>query len=193
MATPLELYAQAYDADYNRGEWEYARELYTRIIETSPHSDEADYCRVHLERLDKLKSNPDTPALKPRGGGANPLGILSFILIVPVCAAVGFLGWFAWEQHSLNRYLEIVVSAQSDLFASDTAGAELGLKAAQTLLPSSPLAYRLLAQLYLGADNLELAEMQRRRWEVTSPADPALKQFNIRLTSQLEHRVAKQP
>ena len=49
MASAIELYQRAYDLDYRQGDWQYAEDLYKKIIEQHPYSDEKDYAHVHRQ------------------------------------------------------------------------------------------------------------------------------------------------
>ena len=51
MSSAIELYKEAYDLDFNKGDSLYAETLYKELIERYPHSDEKEYAQVHLERI----------------------------------------------------------------------------------------------------------------------------------------------
>ena len=65
MASAIELYRDAYDLDYRKGDWETAEDIYRKIVTKYPQSEEKEYALVHLERIEKLKADPDDKELKP--------------------------------------------------------------------------------------------------------------------------------
>lgn len=180
----IEIYQRAYDADYRKGDWQYAEELYREIVEKYPYSDEKEYAMVHLERLEKLKGNPKEPSLQPvRGGsGVNGLSVLSFILIIFLTAAGVFGGYLFWEQIKINAYNDLILKGVLNEKTGNFENARVSYEEAQAMHPQSSLAYRYLAELYLSQNKMKLAEIESRRWEVTSSSgDRELQDFKRRL------------
>jgi len=183
MASAIELYKQAYDADYNQGDRQYAAELYQRIIEEFPYSDEKEYALVHLERLQKLAADPHDPRFMPASGqgAAAGLTVLNFVLLLLLLAGGAFLGYFQWMQRQKLAYTDLIIEGMACEKTGDVKGAEIRLKLANKTLPQEPLAYRFLAELYLEGRQFELARIERNAWTLAAPSDPGIADFSRRL------------
>jgi tetratricopeptide (TPR) repeat protein len=181
--TAIELYREAYDHDYRKGDWEYAEQLYRQIIEEFPYSEEKEYARVHLERLAKLKADPHNRSLQPIRSTAGPgaLAIFTFLFLLVLTAGSTGLGYWVWRQHLALNYQNLVLQGLFSERAGDIDAAANRYKQAQEVLPASSLAYRQLADLYLNAGQLELAAIEHKRWALTDPDDPALSHFTQRM------------
>ncbi|MBD3320548.1 MAG: hypothetical protein GF350_05565 [Chitinivibrionales bacterium] len=183
MASAIELYREAYEADYRRGDWQYAEELYRKIVEQFPYSDEKEYALVHLERLEKLKNNPKEPSLQPVRGGSdgNALSVVSFLLIIVVISGAGVGGYYVWQYCKATTYNDLVLQGLISEKAGDDASAAVKYRHAQKIMPGNALAYRSMAELYLEHNKYTLAEIERKRWALASPDDPALREFQTKL------------
>jgi hypothetical protein len=193
MATAIELYQRAYDADYRKGDWEYARELYESIVQKYPHSEEAEYCRVHLDRLDKLRSDPHNHELQPVRSkrGTSAVSILCLVLVIPLIAGAVVGGYYIWQFYKANQYYELLIEGQIDERAGLAEPARQKYEIAQSLLPTNSLSYRLLAELFLQRNMLPLAEVQRKGWQITYPYDADLAGFETRLKARLAENAGK--
>ena len=107
MASAIELYREAYDLDYRKGDWETAEDIYKKIVVKYPHSEEKEYALVHLERIEKLKGNPDDLELKPSRSSphstTNALSVVNFIFILITLLGLGGLGYLLWQQQQNLR------------------------------------------------------------------------------------------
>jgi outer membrane protein assembly factor BamD (BamD/ComL family) len=193
MSSAIELYKQAYDADYGNGDTEYARELYEAIIQTYPHSEEAGYCRVHLDRLEKLKSDPDNQELQPVRSKKGPgvLSIMSLVLVLPLIVATVAGFFYIWQQNQANLYYELLAEGQINERAGLYEPAVQKYKSAQAMMPMNALSYRLLAELYLQNNKMPLAEVQYKGWQLTYSGDPDLVGFNIRMKIKQEESAGR--
>jgi outer membrane protein assembly factor BamD (BamD/ComL family) len=187
MSSAIELYQQAYDADYRKGDWEYAKELYEAIRRKYPHSEEAEYCRVHLDRLEKLKSDPHNHELQPVRSkqGTNALSIMSLVLILPLIVAVVVGGYYIRQQYRTNLFNELLAEGQINERAGLYDPAVQKYEAAQTMMPANALSYRLLAEIYLQNNKLPLAQVQYKGWQLTYPDDPDLSGYEARMKIKL--------
>jgi outer membrane protein assembly factor BamD (BamD/ComL family) len=187
MPSAIELYQEAYEADYRNGNWEYARELYDAIIQKFPHSEEAEYCRVHLDRLEKLKSDPNDRELQSVRSkrGPSALSVMSLILVVPLVAAAVIGAYFIWNQHESVVYNELLQEGQINERAGLFDAAAQKYEAAQSMMPTNALSYRLLAELYLQRNKWPLAEVQFKGWQLTYADDPDLAGFEVRLKTKI--------
>ncbi|MFP4522841.1 MAG: hypothetical protein ACLFQK_11915 [Fibrobacterota bacterium] len=152
MASAIELYRKAYNTDYRNGDWETAEEIYNRIIEQFPHSEESEYAKVHLDRITKLKGNPEDSDLKPvnRGGdGGSVLGILGFILALLEAFAIVAAVFFILNQRTEIKYNRHLAQGLTSMVSGDRIDAELNFKIARAVLPSEKAADRALAELYI--------------------------------------------
>jgi tetratricopeptide (TPR) repeat protein len=188
MSSAIELYQKAYDADYRKGDWEYARELYETIVQNFPHSEEAEYCRVHLDRLEKLKSDPDNQELQPVRSkkGSGVLSIMSLVLVLPLIVAVVAGFFYIWQQNATDQYYELLAEGQINEHAGLYEPAVLKYQTAQALMPMNALSYRLLAELYLQKNKMPLAEVQYKGWQLMYQGDPDLAGFNVRMKIKQE-------
>jgi tetratricopeptide (TPR) repeat protein len=183
MASAIELYRDAYDQDYRKGNWEYAEELYKRIIEQFPYSEEKEYARIHLERIAALKADPHNQALQPVKSSSG-LGILTglnfFLLLVCIAGGVG-LGYFVWQGYQSRIFVDMVLEGLVYEKASVVDAAQFRYKKAQEIAPMNPLGYRLSAELHLSTGRLDQAETGLKQWAIVSPTDPGLADFGARL------------
>jgi outer membrane protein assembly factor BamD (BamD/ComL family) len=188
MSSAIELYQQAYDADYRKGDWEYAKELYETIVQKFPHSEEAEYCRVHLDRLEKLNSDPNNQELQPVRSKKAPvaLSILSLVLVLPLIVATVAGFFYIWQQNQANMYYELLAEGQVNERLGLYEPAVLKYQAAQAIVPMNALSYRMLAELYLAKDKMPLAEVQFKGWQLTYPSDPDLAGFSVRMKIKRE-------
>ena len=187
MSSAIELYHQAYDADYRKGDWEYAKELYEAIIQKYPHSEEAEYCRVHLDRLEKLRSDPHNHKLQPVHSKTGPsaISILCLVLVVLLIATAVVGGYYVWQQYEANLYYELLTEGQINERAGLYDPAVQKYEAAQAMMPTNGLSYRLLAELYLQKNKLPLAQVQYKGWQLTYPDDPDLPGYEVRMKIKL--------
>ena len=191
MSSAIELYKEAYDLDFNKGDSLYAEVLYKELIERYPHSDEREYAEIHLERIAKLKGNPSDPTFKPlrSGGGGGGLAIVCFVLILFLFVAVGFGFYYGYRQYRrISSYEQIIHGLQSEKHG-DFTDAQNNFEWAQKISPNNGVAYRCLAELYLQEGKLQQAELVSKQWELLLPSDLALPTFKQRLqdsTSQVQ-------
>ncbi len=186
MTSAIELYQKAYDLDYRKGDWEYAEELYKIITEKYPYSEEKEYAQIHLDRIAKLKSNPSDYSLQPvraRGAGVG-LMVGCFVLILILFVVTGFSLYFSYQQHLRQDSDEMIIQGLISENAGNYEVAQLKYEQAKKMYPRNNLAYRALAELYLKAGNIELAEIQSRQWELFNPYDLNLKEFKDRLETK---------
>jgi outer membrane protein assembly factor BamD (BamD/ComL family) len=193
MPSAIELYQQAYDADYRKGNWEYAKELYETILRTYPHSEEAEYCRVHLDRLERLRSDPHNNELQAVQSkrGPSALSVMCLVLVVPLIAAVVVCGYYVWQQYNANLYYELLMEGQINERAGLYDPAVRKYEAAQAMMPTNALSYRLLAELYLQNSKFPLADVQRKGWQLTYPEDPDLAGFEARMKIKLAENAGR--
>jgi tetratricopeptide (TPR) repeat protein len=183
MTSAIELYKEAYDLDFNKGDSLYAETLYKEIIERFPHSDEKEYAQVHLERIAKLKGNPSDPTFKPlRSGGSNGLAVVCFVLILFIFVGLGFGFYYGYQMHLRMDSNESVIHGLLSEKKGDMSEAEKNYEQAQFLFPRNGVAYRCLAELYLDSGKLQQAEIVRKKWELLLPFDIHLSKFNKRRT-----------
>ena len=185
MASAIELYREAYDLDYRKGDWQTAEELYRQIVEQYPYSEEKEYALIHLERLEKLKADPHNRELQPirARGGPDALSILSFIFALMLIGATGFLGFHLLQHKKLFTYNDLILQGVLSEKNNNLDDACMRYKLAQEILPQNALAYRCLAELHLNQKQFQLAEIEGRRWELTAPDDPAIQLFKTRMQS----------
>jgi hypothetical protein len=183
MSTALELYKQAYDLDYNKGDVHYAETLYKEIISRFPHSDEKEYSQVHLDRIARLKGNPGDPAFSPvkHPRGATGLAIACFALLLPLMLAVGFGFYFGYRHYQRMESLESVLCGMLCEKNNDTAGAVEQYTRAQQSYSAGGMAFRCLAELYLRGGKITQAALVGRQWELLAPDDINLADFKRRL------------
>ena len=194
MSSAIEIYKEAYDLDFNKGDIYFAEALYKELIERYPHSEEREYAEIHLERIAKLKGNPDDPAIRPQqrtGNGGGGLAVVSFVLILLLAVSVGFAFYFSYRHYlHLASYEEIIHGLLSEKIG-DSIGAEQSYERAQRMCPRNGIAYRCMAELYIGNGKTRKAELVARQWELIKPAAPALFLLKQRLKGFT--RVEKQP
>jgi tetratricopeptide (TPR) repeat protein len=196
MATAIELYRKAYDLDYRKGDWHSAEELYKEIIEKFPYSDEKEYSLVHIERLEKLKANPRDQKLQPVRGSSqavNGFNIVNFFLILLCMAALSIGGYFIRLHNNRYTYYELLLAGVSSERAGNYTQAQNLYKQAQKSMPAQPLAYRLLAELYLSRTQFQLAEIESKRWELARHDAQAVGEFRMRLKAAMQNTVEQQP
>jgi tetratricopeptide (TPR) repeat protein len=189
MSSALELYKEAYDLDFNKGESLFAERLYKDIIERYPNSDEKEYAQVHLERIAKLKGNPNDPAYAPlksgRSGGG--LAMACFVLLLLLLMTMGFGFYYGYRQYLRMDSLELVLDGLLCEKNGNTSGATENYNLAQHTYPQNGVAYRCLAELYLRAGKLTQADLVGKQWELLLPDDVNIADFKKRLAD-----VAKQ-
>lgn len=185
MASSIELYQRAYDLDYRQGDWQYAEDLYKEIIEQHPYSDEKDYAHVHLDRINKLKSNPHDQTLQPVHGNSNAgIAVVAFVFVLMLSVATGFLGYYmARQQRQLNANNIIIHGLTSEIHGNHN-DALNNYKQAQRITPNNDLPFRLSAELYLKNDKFDLAEIEFKRWKLLSPFDQTKQNFHDRLQNK---------
>jgi len=185
MASAIELYREAYELDYRKGDWETAEEIYRKIVDRYPHSDEVEYAQVHLERIEKLKADPDNRELKSStdssSGGSNALSIVNFILILVILLGAGGLGYFLWQNKQSHEYNELLIQGQLNEKSGDIKNAAAIYKFASNTYPQKRIAYRFLAELYLSQRNLKMARSSLEYWKLIHPQAPGLVSFESRL------------
>jgi tetratricopeptide (TPR) repeat protein len=188
MSSAIELYKEAYDLDYNKGDSLYAEVLYKEIIERFPHSDEKEYAQAHLERIAKLKGNPDDPTFKPlqSGGSGGGLAIVCFVLILLILSALGFGGYYGYRLYRRLESNELVIHGLISEKTNNLDEAINRYEQAQQIYPANGLAYRCLAELYLKIGKPQQAELLTRQWELLHPYDIALKDFKQRLADSTQ-------
>ena len=183
MSSAIELYKEAYDLDFNKGDSLYAETLYKELIERYPHSDEKEYAQVHLERIAKLKGNPNDPTYSPlRSGGGGGLVIVCFVLILFILTALGFGGYYGFRQYkelqSTRLVIHGLISEQNGKFTQ----AENRYEEARRLYPKNGIAYHCLASLYRRSGKPEAAQLVAKQWELLLPFDIVLREFNQHLS-----------
>lgn len=191
MSSAIELYKRAYEMDYRQGDWQFAETLYRELIERYPYSEEKEYAQVHLERIEKLKRDPNDPDLQPsrRSSGGNALAVLSFIMMLFLVAATSVGGYLLWQQLMINSYNDLVIQGQINERYGRYESARRKYEEAQSLVPQKSLAYQCLAELYLKQKQYKLAEIEGRKWEVSSTtADADFGDFKRRLKTGIEGR-----
>ena len=190
MSSAIELYKEAYDLDFNKGESLYAETLYKELIERFPHSDEKEYAQVHLERIAKLKGNPDDPAFKPlrTGGSSNSLVFVCFALILLILTALGFGASYGLRLQKQLRSNELVIHGLLSERNGNRQAAEDRYEEARRIFPKNGAAYHCLADLYLRSGKPEASELVSRQWELLQPYDIALMDFRRRLADTAAHR-----
>ncbi|MBN1579027.1 MAG: tetratricopeptide repeat protein [Chitinispirillaceae bacterium] len=193
MSSAIELYKEAYDLDYNKGDSLYAEVLYKEIIERFPHSDEKEYAQVHLERIAKLKGNPNDPSFKPlrSGGSGGGLAVVCFVLILMILTGLGFAGYYGYPQYLRLASYELIIHGLISQKNNDLADAERMFEQAQRIYPRNSVAFRCLTELYLQTGKPEKAELVRNQWKLLMPNDIALHTFTSRLADSI--RQEKKP
>jgi tetratricopeptide (TPR) repeat protein len=190
MSSAIELYKEAYDLDFNKGESLFAEALYKEIIERFPHSDEKEYALVHLERIAKLKGNPGDPTFKPlqsRGGGGG-LAIVCFILTLLLLVGFGFGLYYSYLQKQRIDSLELVINGLHNETIGNTEEAIAMYEQSQKRYPHSVTAYRCLAELYLSNGKFEQAELVSKQWGLLRPFDHSLGSFKNRLADSTSRK-----
>ena len=183
MTSAIELYQKAYNLDYRKGDWESAERLYNEIVQKFPYAEERDYAQVHLERIGKLKANPNNQELLPvRSKGAST-GLLvgCFVLILILFVGTGFAFYFLYMENLRQQSNELILQGFLSEKVGDIENAQPKYEEAVKIDPDNALAYRALAELYLEKDEIELAEIQSREWKLHSPFDINLQGFLSRL------------
>jgi tetratricopeptide (TPR) repeat protein len=185
MASAIELYREAYDLDYRKGDWQTAEELYRKIMEQHPYSEEKEYAMIHLERLEKLKADPHNQSLQPIRSKDEPgvLSVLNFIFSLTLIAAMGFAGFYLVQHNKLFTYNDMILQGVLSEKNNDLNDAILQFKNAQDILPQNPLAYRYSAELFLNQKMIPQAQNEVQKWELVSPYDHALQSFKTRLSA----------
>jgi tetratricopeptide (TPR) repeat protein len=189
MPTAIEMYRRAYDLDYRKGDWRQAEALYRQIIEQYPYSDEKEYCLVHLERLEKIKLNPNGKKGRPvrqNAGQNNALGLFNFFLILILAFVVAACAYFVWKESRQRTCLSLVIQAAISEKYGDNDRAEEYCRLAQNIFPQETLPYRFLAEHYISSGQNDLAEAELRKWTAANPEDPDLKEFRARLSAAVE-------
>ena len=193
MSSAIELYKEAYDLDFNKGDISYAEVLYKELIERFPHSDEKEYAQIHLERIAKLKGNPKDPAYTPPGNGSTggALAVVCFVLILLILVALGFAGYYGYRCYRRIDSCEIVIRGLLSEQCGDRANAVQYYELAQKIFPESPLPFHSLANLYLTSGKLQQAELVGKQWALLHPDDPSLKLFQEQLADSLQQKNRK--
>jgi tetratricopeptide (TPR) repeat protein len=189
MASAIELYRRAYDLDYRKGDWQQAEELYKEIVEKFPYSDEKEYALVHLDRIQKLRANPQDQKLAPvraAGSAVNGFNIVNFFLILILAVGVALAGYLIWQQNRTAQYQSLVIRGMSSEHSGNHSLAAALYKEAQEMMPGRPLAYQFLAELYMNTGQYGLAEIESKRWAIAGPGDTGLADFRIRLQNAME-------
>jgi tetratricopeptide (TPR) repeat protein len=186
MATAIELYQKAYNLDYRKGDWEYAEQLYNEIVQKFPYSEERDYAQVHLERIGKLKANPNDQALLPvRPKGASVGLVLGcFVLIMILFVGTGFAFYLLYMENVRQNSNELILEGLLSEKVGDLDNAQPKYEEALKVDPNNAMAYRALAELYLEKNEFELAEIQSKEWELHSPYDINLQGFLTRMQAK---------
>ena len=190
MASSIQLYQRAYDADYRKGDWQYAEELYREIIERFPHSDEKEYAQVHMDRIAKLKSDPHNQELQPvKGSGTGSgLAVFCFVLCLLLITGACFLGYFMFQQQKWMSSQELVIQGLLSERLGNLKVAVDKYKLAQTAYPENTLACQMLAELYLKQGKMKQAEIEFKQWELMSPNDLSLQDFKQRFLTSPESK-----
>jgi hypothetical protein len=183
MASAIELYRDAYEMDYRKGDWQYAEELYRQVMREYPESDEAEYCRIHLERIEKLKGDPQAPALQSVRPTSSLAGftVLNFVLLLTLMVAAGFLAYFMYQQQGRMVRTEQVLHGLLSQRLGDKADALDRYRAARKAVKQDAVASRFLAEQYLAFGECDLAEIEARYWELAAPWDASIEGFRKRL------------
>ena len=185
MATAIELYREAYELDYRKGNWEAAEDIYKQIIKKYPHSDEKEYSEVHLDRIEKLRADPDDRELKPsvskEGSSSGALSIVNFILIIVLLLVVCVLSFFLWESNQNSNYHELLLQGQLNEKSGDIKNAAAIYEFGLQTYPNKTLAYRFLAELHLTTGNLKTARTTYNKWQLAHLKAPGLVSYNVRL------------
>jgi tetratricopeptide (TPR) repeat protein len=187
MPTAIELYRNAYDLDYRKGDWQQAEAIYRQIIEQYPYSDEKEYSLVHIERLEQLKANPRDRKLQPvraAAGHGKAFDLLNFALILALSLALAATAYFVWNEYQHRTYLSLLLQASISEKSGNISGAETFSRKAQALLPENPLAYRFLAELYLAQGQLDHADIVRKKWDLVAPGSSEVSEFRERLSEK---------
>jgi len=185
MASAIELYREAYELDYRKGDWESAEEIYHKIVEKYPNSEEREYAGLHLERIEKLKADPDDRELKSSSSSGSAatgaLSIINFVLILLMLLGLGGLSYFLWQSHQNNEYNEFLIQGQLNEKSGDKKNAAAIYQFASKTYPQKRSAYRFLAELYLSEGKVKMARTALNTWKLNHPIDPSLVSFTSRL------------
>ena len=184
MATAIELYQKAYNVDYRQGDWEYAEELYNKIVEKFPHSEEKEYALVRLERIAALKGNPEDENLKPvtaKGGGSGGLGITGFVLSLLLVGVTGFLSFLFVKQNIRLQYNDLVTASLVNQINGDLVSAEIGLKTAIKTVPEYINAHVYLTELYISKGEFKKADKLLRRINKIKPQALVIKRLKKKI------------
>lgn len=185
MASAIELYRDAYHLDYRKGDWETAEELYKKIVAKYPQSEEKEYALVHLERIEKLKADPDAQELQPsRAGSSNAgsaFGVVNFIFILILFLGLAGLGYLYWGQMQELRYTELLLQGQLSEKAGETKTASDLYKQACKAVPGKSLAFQFLSEFYLAQGKYGLAQSTLDIWKGAHPYHNETRSFESRL------------
>jgi tetratricopeptide (TPR) repeat protein len=187
MSSAIELYKEAWDLDFNKGDSLYAETLYRELIERFPHSDEKEYALVHLERIAKRKGNPNDPTFKPlhSGSGGGGLAVVCFFLILLLIVGLGYGYYYGYQQHLRMESNELVIQGLLSERYGEFADAAQKYEQARQVSSLNGSAYRCLALLYLNMGKLPQAENIGKQWQLLIPHDANLRDFSNRLADSI--------
>ncbi len=185
MASAIELYRDAYHQDYRKGDWETAEELYKKIVAKYPQSDEKEYALVHLDRLEKLKADPDDQELKPSrpdtSSSSNALSVVNFFFILISFLCLAGLGYLFWIQKQEIQYVELILQGQLSEKAGQYQTASDLYKRACKTNTEKPLAFQFLSEFYLSRAEYGLAQSTLDIWKSAHPYSDQTSSFESRL------------
>lgn len=186
MPSAIELYKRAYDLDFRNGDIDYAETLYNEIIEKFPESEEREYASIHLERIRRLRNDPQNPILKSaiRKDGVNGMVIFNFMLTMLLLVSFGFGAWFLYSKDRELKSLTFVADGQISEKQKNYGNAIEKYLHASKFSPHNPLPHRCLAELYLKQKEFKLAGIEANQWLLLAPNDPDAKLFKERFTKQ---------
>jgi outer membrane protein assembly factor BamD (BamD/ComL family) len=191
MKSAIELYKEAYELDYRKGNWEDAEDLYKKIIATYPHADEKEYSEVHLARIQRLKETggEDERLLPSRGtarSSASGLSVVSFLLCLLLLAAGGY---FFFSNMQLRQRIDnqsIIIQGLHAFNNGNLIRAETDFQKAQIAFPKDELPYMLLIDTYIMTEKINLAETELSKWKVTVPYSRSLDLYEKKIRFALE-------
>ena len=151
--TALELYRQAYHLHYDKGNLEQACRVYRQIATEYPHSREAAYAFLQLEKI-------AAPSFARERAPKVPPLLTGLLLAVLIVLVAGLTGVGVWQWRELKRTtdaLEEGVTALAILAGGDRETARERMLELLKRDPSNPLAAAVVVELLLSESRFDQA------------------------------------
>lgn len=152
-STALELYREAYHLHYEKGDLEQACQRYRKIVQTFPHSREASYSILQLEKIAVPSEHSE------RVHRTAPIGTtVLFVVLAAALLATGATGvWQWWEMTNAMKELSLSLAATASFASGNQENALGSMEKLFKRNPANSTTANILSKMLSSSGNFTLA------------------------------------